>query len=321
MTCKKLMSVLLVLIMMLSFTAAALADDDMPSVLDIACEPTDIIRLGNGAFLVTDAYYKVVLYVEDGVTSLYAGTPTRVGLYGEPMGGYRDTQSDRSTFRKPWAITPFSNGFAVTDTGNNSIRFVTDEVTMTIAGGMVDTAEALGSVEWARPTGLTTDDNGDLYVSDTGNDRICRIDHTNGAVSVVCTDVNEPTGLCWFDGSLYIAETGGNRILKWERELDTLTVVTGTGEVAYADGEAAEAAFAWPLGVEVAEDGTVFIADSGNCAIRMLKDGTVTTLMIADMDALDQYPSHPQGMLYTDGVLYVCDPYANKLYTVEVGEQ
>lgn len=109
-------------------------------------------------------------------------------------------------------------------------------------------------------------------------------------------------------------------MLKWDRDTDALTVIAGNGEADYLDGAAADAAFAWPLGVEVGEDGTVYVADSGNCAIRMLKDGVVSTLMMADMEALDQYPSHPQGMLCVGDTLYVCDPYANKVYTVKVGQ-
>jgi len=318
---KKLLCIMLLTTMLLSLFSAAVADNDEASVLDLACEPTDIIQTADGSFLVTDAYYKVVLIHQNGETSLYAGKPTRVGLYGEPLGGYRDSRSDLSTFRKPWAIVPFGNGYAVTDTNNNCIRYVTDAVTETIAGNTVaGQVEALQNTEWSRPTGLAADENGNLYVSDTGNNRICFINHATGDVSVVIEGISDPTGLSWCDGSLYIAETGGNRILKWEKALNELTVLAGNGEAAYADGEAAEAAFAWPLGVEAIADGTVFIADSGNCAVRMLKDGAVTTLLMADMEALDQYPSHPQGMLYADGMLYVCDPYANKVYTVNVGE-
>ena len=314
--------VLCMFVLLVSLCGSSLAENDMPSLLDIACEPTDIIRISDDTFLVTDAYYKVVLYLQNGETTLYAGTPTHIGLYGEPMGGYRDSNSELSTFRKPWAIVPFANGYAVTDMNNNCVRYVTDELTETIAGNTISNqVAALDEVEWSRPTGLAVDENGDLYVSDTGNDRICFINHETGEVKVICQELSEPTGLSWCNGSLYIAETGANRILQWEQATNELTVLAGTGNAEYADDEASSAAFAWPLGVEAIADGTVFIADSGNCAVRMLKDGMVTTLLMADMNALDQYPSNPQGMLYTDGVLYVCDPYANKIYTIDVGEQ
>jgi len=303
-------------------SAFALAENDQSSVVSIACEPTDIIRAADGSFLVTDAYYKVVLQVKDGETVLYAGTPTRSGLYGEPVGGYRDSLNGSGTFRKPWAIVAFNSGYAVSDTNNNCVRYVTDTITLTIAGGEIeDPADTLQKTEWSRPTGLAADDNGDLYVSDTGNSRICRVDHETGEVTVVYSNLSEPTGLSWDDGCLYVAETGANRVLKLDVRSGELSVLAGNGEADYLDGEAAGAAFAWPLGVEVAEDGTVFIADSGNCAIRMLKDGVVSTLLMADLEALDQYPSNPQGMLYEDGILYVCDPYANKIYTVEAGIQ
>lgn len=201
---RRLLCVTLMLAMLM--TGAALADQDAASVLDIACEPTDIIQMPDGSFLVTDAYYKVVLLVKDGVTSLYAGTPTRAGLYGEPVGGYRDSQSDHSTFRKPWAITTFAEGYAVTDTNNHCVRYVSDTRTATISGNMTGgLEETLQGVTWANPTGLTTDEQGDLYVADTGNGQICRINHSNGRTQVVCSGLEEPTGLAWHEGCLYIA--------------------------------------------------------------------------------------------------------------------
>ena len=74
---KWFLRVMLIVITLFALTSIAVAEEDEPSLLDIACEPTDIIQMPDGSFLVTDAYYKVVLHVDGDQTTLYAGTPTR----------------------------------------------------------------------------------------------------------------------------------------------------------------------------------------------------------------------------------------------------
>ena len=60
---------------------------------------------------------------------------------------------------------------------------------------------------------MTAGDNGELYIADTGNGSIRRMD-AKGKVTTILTGLSDPTGLCWADGSLYVAETGRSRILR-----------------------------------------------------------------------------------------------------------
>ena len=152
--------------------------------------------------------------------------------------------------------------------------------------------------------------DGHLYIADTGNG-VIRFLNTDGIVSTVLRDLSEPTGLCWHDGSLYVAETGKNRILKVTG--DTVEVLAGGGDQdetgaypgGFTDGPAAQALFSNPQGVAVDSDGTVYIADTGNGAVRRLKDGRVSTIA-ATSDAMPQL-SAPRGILVKDGRLLVAD--------------
>src|SRR5437764_4342851 len=58
---------------------------------------------------------------------------------------------------------------------------------------------------------------------------------------------------------------------------DTTTTIAG-GEAGFADGPAAQSKFNAPCGVCAGPDGAVYVADTGNHAIRRIKDGQVSTL-------------------------------------------
>ena len=132
----------------------------------------------------------------------------------------------------------------------------------------------------------------------------------------------EPTGLCWANGSLYVAETGRSRICRVvgssvETVVGTSSIIeNGVYSTGYVDGPAKKAQFSNPQGVAVAADGTMYIADTGNGAIRKLSDGRVTTFVAAS--TTPDAPIQPRGMLLREnGKLLVCDLFAQNI--LEVG--
>ena len=116
--------------------------------------------------------------------------------------------------------------------------------------------------------------------------------------------------MCWQDGTLYIAENGQNRIIRTDKR----TVIAGSGEAGDVDGPADEATFSSPQGVAVGRDGTIYVADTDNSAVRAVKDDQVTTLYARDVKDLEAfYPVSPMCMLIAENGLYVCDPFARTL--------
>lgn len=286
------------------------------SAMDVMCAPSGIAAMSDGSILVTDTYHKRLWRVRQGVSQVYAGTDTAAGLYGEPVGGYNDAKLLASSFKRPWAVAEFLDGWAVSDMDNNAVRIVRSTNVQTLNGKTEEklTVSSVGVV-FARPTGLAADGEGNLYVADTGNGAVRRVT-PKGDVTTAASGLNEPMGLCWKDGALYIAETGANRIRKLEN--GKLTILAGSGTDGLADGPAMEAMFAGPRGVTVGDDGSVYVADTLNSAVRRIRDGRVETVTVRDAAAESGLIS-PSGLLIQGNRLYICDGFARKLFVLELG--
>lgn len=288
------------------------------SALDALCRPAGIYPSSERGFLVTDAYRKVVWQVERGRSTVYAGAFTPADAWGEPVGGYNDAALADSTFLSPWAVVPFLNGWAVSDEANGAVRLLTEGGVQTLNGTTkenIPTGEM--GVIFRRPTGLASDGEGNLYISDTAAGAVRKIT-PEGAVTTLIGGLSEPMGLCWLDGSLYVAETGGNRIL---RVLPNGTwSAVGTGDAGFADGPAGTARFSGPQGLAAGKDGMLYIADTANSAIRCLKDGQVTTLISRDIAQTNTFfPVSPQGMMVQGRRLFVCDRFSCKVAAIALG--
>ena len=279
--------------------------------------PCGVAQAGDGLIL-TDLYNRKIWTFQNGKLELLAGGDTALDVNGQPVGGYHDGPAERCSFRLPWAVAPFLNGWAVSDAENNAIRY--------ISGGRVQTLNysakepglptSGGKVAFSYPTGLATGSDGALYVSDTHQGAIRKIT-PDGSVTTFASGLSDPMGLCWSGGALYVAETGANRIVKIENGRTSL--VAGSGQEGLADGPASQAAFAFPQGVAVDQDGTVYIADTGNGAVRRVQNGKAVTLL--SQETLRQQdgilaPVSPTGLLLAGKSLYVCDSFNRAVYVI-----
>lgn len=95
----------------------------------------------------------------------------------------------------------------------------------------------------------------------------------------------EPVALAFApDGSLYIADSGAQRIRKLKNSIVETVAGSGVAPIpglavpgGYVDGSSRAAKFSNPSGVAIGADGTVFVADTGNHAIRIVRNGRVST--------------------------------------------
>lgn len=284
--------------------------------LDVLCAPNGIVTDGDGGFLITDLYGKKIWRVKNNKSDIYVGADSVLDRYGEPVGGYNDASFDETLFAKPWAIAPFQGGYAVTDTENDSIRLIrVEEGTQTINGESDVLETGKYGVIFDHPTGLATDGNGNLYVSDTGNGAI-RLITTEGKVETVADGLNAPTGLCFAMGTLYVAETGANRIVSIKD--GNVAVIAGSGESGNVDGTALTAEFAAPQGVAVSSDGTIYVGDTVNAAVRRIRNGVVETILSQKDEALEIGPVSPTGLYIYEGHLYVCDSFSRRIYIISI---
>ena len=266
----------------------------------------------DGSLLVCDSFHKLLWQIGGGSARPYAGTIPPPDDHGEPRGYLRDgPQLDGACFGEPWDVVPFLGGYAVSDAAARAVRL--------IQGGQVYTLSAAenGSVNWSRPTGMTLDDQGRLYVADTGAHCI-RVIAPDGKVSAFASGLNSPTGLAWHEGALYVVETGRSRILRITPAGTEVfagqseeTQMPGEYTGGYADGPISGVRFDHPLGIAVGSDGAVYVADTGNHALRVLRDGRAYTLARDGEDG--GMPVQPRGLLLRGDLLLAADGFAGNV--------
>lgn len=212
-----------------------------------------------------------------------ATTYTVATLAGDGTAGYADGPANSARFNNPQGIAVDERGVVyVADTDNHRIRRIAPDGTVTTIAGDGVPGFVNGPGTQARfnsPRGVAVDVAGNVYVADTGNAAVRRI-NTNGEVSTLAGDgsigaTDSPnarfdgvTGVA-VDGEqvyVYLADTGNHRI----RRLDaTNTVITiAGGERGFADGSAAQARFAEPVSLALDGAGKLIVTDSINSLVR-----------------------------------------------------
>ncbi|MEI6209607.1 MAG: FG-GAP-like repeat-containing protein [Desulfuromonadales bacterium] len=256
-------------------------------------DPYSVTADGAGNVYVADSTdHSIRKITAAGVVTTLAGTP---GSYGST-----DGTGSAARFFGPMGITADSAGTVyVSDTGNNTIRKITSAgVVTTLAGmaGIGGSTDATGTnARFGAPEGIAVDASGTLYVVDTNNNTIRKI-NPSGVVSTLAGAAGSPgfvngTGSAARfsvpfdlavdpDGSnVYVCDHGNHAIRKIVTATGVVTTLAGSGTMGYSDGVGTAAAFRWPAGVAVDGTGVVYVADTDNQVIRKITpDGVVTTI-------------------------------------------
>ncbi len=163
------------------------------------------------------------------------------------------------------------------------------------------------------PSAVAVSDDGTLYIADTMNHRIRRVDPTTGVMTTVAgtgqprwtgdggparaAALNEPNAVALDEarGWLYIADQSNNRVRRVDLASGLIATVAGTGEAAYnGDGQpATEASVAGPSGLAVGADGTLYIADTFNGRIRAIDPQTGVIRTVAGDGSQYQFQGLP----------------------------
>jgi sugar lactone lactonase YvrE len=213
--------------------------------------------------------------------------------------GTVDGAGSAARFNRPGGITADGNGnLFVAETPSSTIRRVTMQgVVTTVAGVAGARGAADGSASVARfnlPGDLAADRNGNLYVSDTGNQTIRKVSAaglvTTLAGSVgVCGSADGSAMLAQFcdprgialdaSGNLYVADTGNHTIRMIDPAGRVSTIAGSPGVCGSADGRGSAAHFCQPRDITVDRKGLLYVADTSNSSVRMINlKGEVTTL-------------------------------------------
>lgn len=193
-------------------------------------------------------------------------------------------------FFNPSGIVAARGGLVVADSGNHTIRYVGfNGVVTNIAGAPTLAGLVNGTGSAARfnaPIGLAVDSAGIIYVADSKNNVIRRIDTAN-AVTTYAAGFNQPNGLAVGDsGDLWVADTLNHQI-KTISAGGVITVRAGTGTAGSADTFpiAATAQLSSPRGVVWMGAAGLLITDSGNHTVRRLYTNTTISTYTIETSA------------------------------------
>ena len=315
--------------------------DGGPAVGALLLNPSGMAMDSAGNLYIADANSSVDLVrkvAPNGIISTIAGINEQAGYTGD--GG----PATRAQLNSPNGLALDSSGnLYIADTFNNRIRKVAPNgiITTVAGGGSFSINQGDGGpaaqATLSFPYGVATDTLGNLYIADTLNYRIRKVD-SSGKISTVAgsglivsytggvgdggpatSAIVEPYGVAVDTaGNLYIADNIHNRIRKVTPN-GVIATVAGTGAGSYSGdgGPATQAGLYQPSGVAVDAAGNIFIADTGDERVRMVSaDGAITT--IAGTGELqtsgDEGPAtnaaltSPFGVLVgSGGVIYVSD--------------
>ena len=255
---------------------------------------------GNGVVYVVERLYHRVRKID-----LVRGVITTVAGNGQEGFAGDGGQAVAATLSFPAGVAVDPSGdLYIADTGNNRIREVAARtgIITTVAGNGVrgfggDNGPARSAV-LNRPDGIAADSSGNVFITDSGNHRVRKIDETNDVITTVAGNGSpgfsgdfgpatsaslnltsaQVRGLAVdSQGNLFISDTGNDRI----------RVVTPSGTILTYVGAGASTPFGIsgtltsPTGIAIDSAGRLFIADTGNQAVKQVGSAFRQLLTVA----------------------------------------
>jgi len=199
-----------------------------------------------------------------------------------------------SPLASPAGVVADSSGnLFIADSSSARVRKVTPAgIISTVAGtgypGYGGDGGVATAAQLSAPAGLALDSTGDLYIADSGNQRIRKVTPA-GIISTVAGGTGtRPDGSLTLPvsiavdtaGNLYVADRSKQSVFKVAPG-GTLSKFAGTGTSGFSGdgGPAVSAALSWPSGVALDAAGNLYIADSSNDRVRRVAlDGTINTV-------------------------------------------
>jgi sugar lactone lactonase YvrE len=242
-------------------------------------EPDGVAVAQDGTVYVCDRYNATIRRITA------AGTVTTIaGRAG--MTGMANGAASVARFNAPRRIAVAADGtIYVADTGNHAVRKIPPS-------GTVETIFASGANDRMDPVGLTIDAEGNVLVADVWSHVIRKIDGS-GRMSIaaglpgVNGSVDGPVGSARFnapegvavdaEGAIYVADTENHTIRKILNGVVS-TVAGRSGIADVIDGSGPVARLNHPSGIRCDPQGRLWIADSGNHAIRLMTAEFVETV-------------------------------------------
>lgn len=239
---------------------------------------TGAVEIFNGSTLLATTYISAVGIGPLATVAPGATTTVSAGTLGQPAGVAADA----------------AGNLYIADAANNVVIKVAPGGTYaTYAGGgssgMGDGGPATAAT-LSAPQDVAIDGAGNLYIADSGNNRVRVVSALTGLISTVAGGATPASGVgdggpatsaelaapssVAIDGSgnLFIADQGNHRVREVAAGSGTISTVAGNGSAGSSGdgGPATSATLSSPSGIALDAAGDLYIADSVNCTVRMV---------------------------------------------------
>jgi sugar lactone lactonase YvrE len=268
--------------------------------------PEDLVYDADGAFYAADTYKNRVLRIgRDGKLSVVAGLSAAPD---EVEGG----PAEFARHNNPWGVAVSGSGDVfVADTGTNRICRISPDgrfykvagkgqpILRMEGGGPPPQFSGDGGPATAAgldmPSGVAVDAKGNIYVSDSYNNRVRRVD-ADGIIRTIAgtgengfggdggpavdAKLSYPVGVAVDSrGNVYIADRQNNRIRRVTPDGRIDTVIGSGKQADSGDGPALSVRLNFPHGVAVDRHDDIYVADTFNHRVRKLgRDGIVRNI-------------------------------------------
>jgi hypothetical protein len=284
------------------------AETPGPQTVTVILSPSDYSPTG-----ATSVSNYVLPTTATGAGTISIGSGLSFSLLGQTINAYAGQSGSAayggdgglataSTLSGPASVAIDQAGnLYLADRANSVIRKITQAGYIstyagTGAAGYSGDGGAATSAQLSAPWGVAADSTGNLYIADTGNNRIRKVTSAGiistfagtgvagfggDGAAATSAQISSPYGVAIDSNSnLYIADAGNRRIRKVVSG-GNITTYAGNGTAGYSgDGAAASSAeLNQPMGLAVDSSGNLYIADENNNRVRMIEpNGTISTV-------------------------------------------
>lgn len=282
-------------------------------------------------------------------------------IIGTGARGFDDGSFDTATFNKLQGIALDGDKLYIADVNNHAIRVadLTERTVSTLIGtgkmgrGITQYGTVFDnplSLDIRSPWDVEIGDGGILHIAMAGTHQLFMYDLAENALNVSVgngreananttlanSELAQPSGLYYAgEGKLYFADSESSTIRLADFMNNSVQVVAGTtannlfdfGDV---DGELGENRLQHALDMEGTADGDIYIADTYNSRIKVIRAGETATVTAfglggsggyVDGDADSAQFDEPGGLSYGDGKLYVADTNNQVIRVIDLETQ
>ena len=239
-----------------------------------------------------------------------------------------------------------SGNLAISDSNHNRILVVdlSGKILHVVGNAKAGLTDGnFESAQFFRPQGVAWNGNS-LYVADTENHALRKIDFTQNTVKTVAgtgrqgpwrssggkgtlTAISSPWDVACKDNLVYVAMAGNHQIWTYDDATEMIMPFAGTGQENIIDGTIKTAQLAQPSGLSI-YDNTLYFADSEVSAIRKidLAQNTVSSIVghglfefgHEDGHIDNALLQHPLGLCAAKDTIFVADTYNSAVRVIDL---